>query len=380
MKNLIKIIVLYGLIGLSAGCKRSPNEDVKEFCYSIPVRTDKISELSMEDIACLYSIVPLKTPDEIIVGKIEKVFLSDSLLIVWDSKVDAVFTFDYQGNYKNSIGRKGHGPAEYVDLSDVYVDKHNDRIYLSDVATQRVLQYDMQGNFLKFDKINNYLYSVIPDKQGYWGINSGQNINYYDLIYVNNKAKIQSGFFPIESLKSAAIPLSEFSYNNDDMFFYAPYCNNIYKIEKDNLLPYIHVDFGNEAIPYTYLQPDKFLTAINHFHYSGHLQSVYIQNNKLFFSFSEYEGKNVVSTYFCYTPLDTINPTVIYNHTIKHAKELVVSPLPEILVLSDSILVFQIVPNILPDKLLDKLNQNLVYGSNITSDSNPILVLYKLKN
>jgi hypothetical protein len=379
MKVLIRIIAFYGIIGLLVGCKKSHNGEVKESCYSIPIQLDKISELSMENIARLYSIIPLKSPDEIIVGRIEKVFLTDSLLIVWDSKTDAIFTFDYQGNYKSSIGRKGHGPAEYVDLSDVYIDKRINRLYLSDAATQRILQYDIQGNFLSFDQINNYLYSIIPYKQGYLGVNAGQNPNHYDLIYVDNKAKIQSGFFPIEALKLAVIPPSKFSYDNDDIFFYTPYSNNIYKIEEDNLLPYIHVDFGDKAISYTYLQPDKYLTAINHSHYLGHLHTVYIQKNKIFFSFSEYEGKNIVSTYFCYTSLDTINP-IVYNYTIKHAKELIIDPLPEILALSDSILVFQIVPDILPDKLLDKLNQNPIYGSDITSDSNPILILYRLND
>jgi hypothetical protein len=344
--------------------------------YSININVDKISEFNIEDVATFHSMIPLETSDEVVIGKIQKVFLTDSLIIVWDKWTNKIFVFDSQGNYKYKIGNKGQGPEEYVRISDVYFDEEKHVISISDTGTQRIVNYDLQGHFLSSERTGFQLYFFIPDNGGYWGINGGQNPNKYDLLYIKD-ADIKFGFFPIVAGKVPLYDAGHFSKVDNSLFFHSPYSNVIYKIEEENLTPYINIDFGDKGLSYEKLNPDKFLDKLNNSTFFGSLHNVFFNKDWLFFSFNECsEGKQ--KWYNCYTSLNSVHPIIYDTNTIKHAKEAIQSaPKSDILNLSHSKLIFQIRPHYLSKDAFDELNTK--YGNIITTESNPILVFYELK-
>ena len=83
-----------------------------------------------------------------------------------------------------------------------------------------------------------------------------------------------------------------------------------------------------------------------------------------------YEGYN------CYISLKN-SKIKIYTFDVVHDEKTIVSPLPEIINISKGKLIYQIVPSELPDNILNKLRETSFEVVN--SESNPILILYNLK-
>ncbi|MDR2557169.1 MAG: 6-bladed beta-propeller [Bacteroidales bacterium] len=380
MYNLLlrKYIYIVLLVIFFESCNSDKKENDHHCEYAISIRIDNISELNMNDIATLDAIIPLETSDEVLIGKIERVFLTDSLIIVWDSKVNEIIVYDYQGHYKQKIGHKGIGPGEYGHISDVYLDESKRIISFSDIVNRRIYNYDFQGTLISSHNVKYHLYSFIPYNGGYWGINTGQNPDNYDLIYINENSDITRGYFPISTAKAHLILTNNFSLINDGFLFHRPYSDIIYKIKGEEVKPYIHIDFGKSGIAYKNIKPEQLFNVVENTDYIGKLQHVYLDGDNLFFSFGEYSGNNIINSYHCYTSLNHINP-VIYTYKIKHNKRIIVDPLPEILNASRSTLIFQLNPNILPEVVLDRF-KNTEYEQVITAESNPVLILYKLKN
>ena len=111
--------------------------------------------------------------------------------------------------------------------------------------------------------------------------------------------------------------------------------------------------------------------------YKGRIHNVHLYGDHLFFSFSHalrndipYEGYN------CYLSLKN-SEINIYTFNIVHDEKTIVSPLPEITNISKGKLIFQIIPGELPETVFNRL-KGTSFG-NVNSQSNPILVLYNLK-
>ncbi|MCC8146232.1 MAG: 6-bladed beta-propeller, partial [Bacteroidales bacterium] len=52
------------------------------------------------------------------------------------------------GKFITNIGAYGQGPNEYKEVYDSQLDEENNRIYLLPWSTDKILMYDLQGNYL----------------------------------------------------------------------------------------------------------------------------------------------------------------------------------------------------------------------------------------
>jgi hypothetical protein len=176
-------------------------------------------------------------------------------------------------------------------------------------------------------------------------------------------------------------PCNNFVTNNitKESFFYYPYNDTIYRVENNEIDPFIHIDFGTKKCPFPDINAINFIENINSVDYLGSIKKVYMYGDMLFFSFNQhYGGSNKIDRYNCFISLKDLSP-MIYTIDIVHAPDLPLPPLPEIIGLSDNKLIFQIVPGVLPERVFDRL-KHTKYENIITEDSNPVLVLYELSN
>lgn len=85
--------------------------------------------------------IQLETNDSCLLGEINKIKISDSLLFISDRN-NKLFVFDFSGRFVNRIGTIGQGPNELLNLSHFYVDRDNKQVGIYDVLKQQIFQYD----------------------------------------------------------------------------------------------------------------------------------------------------------------------------------------------------------------------------------------------
>lgn len=367
------------LLFICLACNSAKDKNEANAEHTIKIDIGNLSEFAMEDIASFHSMIPLESTDEIIIGRINKVELTDSLIFIFDMMQNNIFVFDLDGKYKYKIGEKGPGPQEYIRIMDFQLDESRNEIKLSDTGSKRIVTYNLQGDFLYAKRIEYYMYSFFPYKSGHWGVNGGQNTDGYDLIFENNENEIEHGFFPI----NAQLPLmmtNNFFYNHGDLMYHFSFSNYIYKIEDQKLHPYIYVDFGSKGIDYD-LMTDMTNNKIFNSSYLGKIFNVFFHKEKIFFTFVEsFENSNEIKIYTCYVSLDTPSkPVIFYNREIKHAPEVIMDLYSEISNVSKSKIIFQMIPEHHPEDYFD-LFKNTEYEGIITPDANPVLILYAIND
>jgi|GEM_PF-5660923 len=355
----------------------------KDNCPTILVDVQKTGSIDLNQLSDLYDIVALETTEKNYIKQVEQVFLIDTFIVVWDSKSNEVFTFNNKGKYLYSIGSKGQGPEQYGKIEDVYVDYINKTISILDNTKQTAISYNIQGNFIKADKIPFFAYAFKPTKNGYWLLNYAQNKDRNILIYMDKETGNNSKGYLKSDFNLTLMNTNNFiEDSNGNTFFHFPNENTIYLLDEHSLQPYLHFDFGKGANPFKDINTQAYQDFLKMNKYIGGINRVYIYKNHLFFSFSKFNGiNNNIEQFNTYVTLSDLKVTN-YNYSIKHSNKIGVSPLPDIVGLSKGKLVYMINPNILPPKLINKINDSKANYNlsdlEINNDSNPILIIYNL--
>ncbi len=140
---------IYWLIFISAllisGCK-------EEQSVSDLIRVDVLDtsypekELFIQDFMDV-EYIPLETTDEFInQGFVQDV--GEKYILVKNRKDNGdVFVYDRKGKALHKFNRKGQGPEEYVNILGMVLDEKNEEIFINSHHTQRILVYDLYGNY-----------------------------------------------------------------------------------------------------------------------------------------------------------------------------------------------------------------------------------------
>ncbi len=368
-------------IALLCGCTDISKEIRPLDCPTFKLDVNNISQLNIADFAEFSTVIPLETSTESIIGQIKKVFIIDSLILVWDHKGHNVLLFNEKGKYKHRIGKQGGAPEEYKEIMDVYVTSEN-LIQILDNKSRRILTFNLSGEYIDCKTLPYYLYSFYPTENGIWGVNSYQNEERYYLIHLPSSStdQIDFGYFSNQA-DLTLLMTNNFETNEktEDVFFHYCYDDIIYKIEEGKLNPYIDIDFGDQKAPYNYDKTEELDEKMITNSYLGQIHNLYAYGEHLFFSFYRHEtNKATFNEYQVYISTKTGDCTVC-QYDIKHSDEITISPIPNIVGISDGKLIYQIIPDILPPNLIGRLNDMMPDNKVVAEDSNPVLVLYKLK-
>jgi len=362
-----KYIILFFVI-LFYGCSQNNNlNHIKTY----KIESEKETVFEVESISSFAGMISLETTKESIIGRIRKVFLTDSVIIIWDEQTRYILLFDRSGKYIRRIGRRGPGPEEYREVADVYYEKNENKILVSDPSSRKVIEYDLCGNFFSSWRTAYCMYAFYPTIEGYWGFNSAQNDKKYHLIHVNRTdGKIDKGYFTGNDEIFLPYHVSNyFSENekNNDVIFHFPYHDTIYKIINKTLQPFLHIDFGKRKNTH-----NIYSKVFQSLKYDGKITNVHSYGDYLFFSFICYPD-NEMQSYNVFINLNEQTSTV-FNFDVKHSSSTVVTPLPNLIGLSQGKLIYQINPQFLPKEVLKGFDKIF----DITNESNPILVFYNI--
>ena len=138
--------------------------------YSVDLRIiekTKGTVMSLGDLMESYEIIRLDNRDEALIKTYPYgVYVTDNYILLRPADVvSPVKLFTRKGRYVADIGGVGQGPGEYLYLFSWLVDEKENRIYLGPGRADKVLVYDLKGNYLPDEVIR---FGEIVHKSQIW--------------------------------------------------------------------------------------------------------------------------------------------------------------------------------------------------------------------
>ena len=130
----MKKLLLFLIMPFFTAC--TPSAPKMQTVYEINI--DSISEALPELAQIKY--VPLETTDSSLIGNIDKILYQNNKYYILDKVEKKILVFDRQGKAMQIIHKVGQGPGEYLEPSDIDIDKEGN-IYVYDWATQSIITY-----------------------------------------------------------------------------------------------------------------------------------------------------------------------------------------------------------------------------------------------
>ena len=250
-KSSLCLLVL-GLVSVLSSCKSKTKEDVMDI--KVSVSGDNTVSIHSLNLIQAIDIVPLLSDDDF-VGNIDKIVSCDTLLYLMDRDNQMVWVYDVHGQHISTINKKGHGADEYVQLTDIFIDKENETLNLLSRTEKKLLLFDLSGkNFLGQKKLPKTFTSMTKVPGGYVGYmgNYSEDERQSDNLWVlNDRLEILGSGDPIDTKlesrhRTDMRPLSN----------YKDKCHCINQMKRDvlladdiNIQKFCQFDFGNMNLP-----------------------------------------------------------------------------------------------------------------------------------
>ncbi|MDR1951832.1 MAG: 6-bladed beta-propeller, partial [Bacteroidales bacterium] len=127
------------------GCANPQQKLNTSSATPIYVDMNKAKLVLIWDEMDLVNYVPLETTDESLIREISKIYATPSHIIIFEEKYSNIFLFDQTGVFLRKIGRRGNGPGEYVNLTDIFFEEASGLIYAHDFGQNIMLVYNLEG-------------------------------------------------------------------------------------------------------------------------------------------------------------------------------------------------------------------------------------------
>lgn len=244
MKHYSIFLVITILFCFSCGTKKE--DDCKGMTLQVDLREQSVSWAELFSHA---EIIPLETQDSCLIMDMERILLHEGQLYVFDQRKPAVYAFDEHGTFLREITRKGEGPGEYQAVTDILIDRIDERIVLL-CPFGYVLFYDMDGRFLE--------QKVLPMKPNYYSITSlsdsafalwscvEENETGISVIDKNSMATTYETWYNDRMLDMGLMkPFYPF---DGESYFSTAYQHTVYRVKSDSLESAYSWDFGKDNI------------------------------------------------------------------------------------------------------------------------------------
>ena len=104
-------------------------------------------KIKMSELYSALEYIKLETTPESLIAQVSKIIPLDTQLLIVDKESSKILLFDVNGKFMGTIGSKGVGASEFIEIEDVAVDKKGEKIFVLDHSGKRILIYDLKGNF-----------------------------------------------------------------------------------------------------------------------------------------------------------------------------------------------------------------------------------------
>lgn len=175
-------------------------------------------------------------------------FYEDKMIIPTNSNTGTIYIFSNKGEFISKFNRKGDGPEEYSSWTDIWMEDSLICIY---VYGKSINRYDLDGNFISQDRLEEQAEHIYPYKSGYaldMHLLYTQDTLKYSIVTVNDQMKIDQTLLPFEKvpgIRSGQFKNSFFT-AGDDFLYLSTMSNTVYRLKNDSAEPFIHYDFQDD--------------------------------------------------------------------------------------------------------------------------------------
>lgn len=258
--NIYRLLVL--LVAILSSCTTEKKADFPEkgMPYIVDLEQCMATEQAMKisDIADTVEYIELKTPEDLVISVAFDVIPVDDYWIIHSR--DGVFKFTNKGEYLTTIGHRGQGPSEYSGIFNVDVDYIKKEIVIN--AYEKVLFYDLDGNYLRMERKKGTMFSIGISDSILWVSDMGTNVDKYIGFAMNSQRdiidSIPSPFYGMKSQDGAAglhlaMLYKAFYRYRDTLYMKGKELNDtIYQLAGVKRKPYAALNMGKYKLPVEY--------------------------------------------------------------------------------------------------------------------------------
>jgi len=369
----MKKIILFSLLTMSISCKQKIVNNFQELNVEKAIKNSTSFEIEKYFNTIKY--IPLETNEKCFIGELNKVVKTKNYIFVSDDLSMNLFQFDINGKFIRKIGKQGEGPEEYTYLIDFVVDEINEEIYLN--VYGKIYHYSMDGNFIKstpLDDIDdqvmaldnkNRLFFILPD------IAQPKGKDSVDLIKVTSLDGSHIKTLTTNKVRHTGISyFNNIYFKNDNIYYKEEFGSVIYRInsdlKKDSIcsLELGDLAFKPKDFDFSLAEKWKQLYRLKNMLVFDDITLFKVQNGLMESEFSTlvWDNKKLV---FPHSPTSSLKKGLFIN-------DIEIVPLTDYyaeLICSASI----------EDLIIKKNELGIPELTNITENSNPVLVILKTK-
>ena len=141
--------------------------------------------MSLGDLMETYEIIKLENRDEALVKTYPfGIFVTDNYILLNPDAIFPIKLFTRKGQYVADIGGRGQGPGEYKTIHFCMIAEKQKRIYLGPGRANKILTYDLKGNYLSDEAIH---FKEIVHKPCIWMDHDKKHVTVVGLPFSENE-------------------------------------------------------------------------------------------------------------------------------------------------------------------------------------------------
>ena len=155
MKNKIVFCLLFAFLLVSCGtASKNSDKEKNGFILIEENKTKGVKTLPLSEFIDDYRIVKFENSDSAIF-RAWKTVVSKNYVAIIQGGSQPVVLFDKTGKFIGNIGQIGQGPSEYIMAYDALIDEKRNKIYIVELNSNHILEYDLEGNYLSTKEVGN---------------------------------------------------------------------------------------------------------------------------------------------------------------------------------------------------------------------------------
>jgi len=259
MRRIYTIVCLLLVVLVNSCSKKKISQDpalnIKEIS-TLQINTSLSEEpnLLLDKFVDLNSLelIPLETTDQSLFGVINKLYLSDSSVLVMDIGMNKILHFNSQGKFVKLIGQYGKGPDEYLDIIDTRFNKFTNKVDVFD-KTLKLISYDLNSGTVsnlktRFSEEFNPIYFCPVDSNSYALYNhfvvEGERLYRFGVMK-NDTIIVEKLAFNHERTDISSTASSFYNYG-DTVRFFERFIPVVYSVVNNSISPKYYLNFDND--------------------------------------------------------------------------------------------------------------------------------------
>lgn len=234
--------------------------DMQEIAIEIESKDELLLSTIFQDIKC----IALQTSGNNLIRYVDKLISFNDHFYILDVRENSLFIFKEDGSFENQIKKVGHGPGEYLQLTDFIIDEEENVIELYDKSLQKIYKFSLDGSFLQEVKVGIYAQALAKlDNNKYAFYDFYSPLQPYDLLVADENGEVVSKhFYTSVANDTVSLLTHHFGSKGENLSFLKWPGDTVYQINSKGVFPKYYFKFVENIASeiHYFTENDYFLT------------------------------------------------------------------------------------------------------------------------